>query len=107
MTTYTITIDGTSRTISVADNLAAGLTAAMQRANDDMPATIADPNDTSVQIANPALYANEAAYLGHVLQGFGADFDHVAARALRSYAIQAGADPVSIPDPDAEDAKLT
>ena len=58
MDNYTITID---------DDAVPGLTWALERYNAALPAEIDDPDKPGTKIANPALLADEAAYVQHVM----------------------------------------
>lgn len=72
MTNYTITID---------DDAVAGLTWALERYNASLPAEVDDPDKSGSKIANPALLADEAAYVQHVMAG-----------AAQSYLVQQASD---------------
>lgn len=72
MADYTITID---------DADVPGLTWALERYNASLPAEVNDPDKPGKKIANPALLANEAAYVQHVM-----------ANAANSYIVQQGSD---------------
>lgn len=72
MANYTITID---------DDAVPGLTWALERYNASLPAEIDDPDNPGTMIANPALLADEAAYVQHVMSG-----------AAQSYLVQQAGD---------------
>lgn len=72
MADYRITID---------DDAVPGLTWALERFNASLPAEIDDPDNPGTQIANPALLADEAAYVQHVMSG-----------AAQSYLVQQAGD---------------
>ena len=72
MADYTITID---------DADVAGLTWALERYNASLPAEVDDPDKPGSKIANPALLADEAAYVQHVMEN-----------AAQSYLVQQGSD---------------
>ena len=72
MANYTITID---------DDAVPGLTWALERFNASLPAEIDDPDNPGTMIANPALLADEAAYVQHVMSG-----------AAQSYLVQQAGD---------------
>ena len=72
MADYRITID---------DDAVPGLTWALERFNASLPAEIDDPDNPGTMIANPALLADEAAYVQHVMSG-----------AAQSYLVQQAGD---------------
>lgn len=72
MADYTITID---------DADVAGLTWALERCNASLPAEVDDPDKPDKKIANPALLADEAAYVQHVMSN-----------AAQSYLVQQASD---------------
>ena len=104
MTTFALTIPGASSVTITDAACLAGLTAARTAANNAMPATVSDASTPPGQIPNPALYATDAAYLDHILQGTAAaDIPRIALRATRSFAMVFNGVAASSlpPDPDA------